>query len=204
MKHTLLTVSLLSAAAALSAATSINSTPNSSGLVYERIGAGYVRNDVFSGFTLAGAAFVNDSILVGGSYTNLDGRKSYSNTSGELSRFNLSYVVNVGSGDIIFTGSYGQGHMYNSAEVYVADEMTFGISYRQLIIEDLEFLVGVNRVSSKSLDAVTLDYLDVDGTAFNLALRYNISRQFDVTAAYTLQKESLGGNTLNLSVGYNF
>lgn len=204
MKHTLLTVSLLSAAAALSAAGSVNATPNPSGLVYERIGAGYVRNDVFTGFTLTGAAFVNEAILVGGSYTNLDGRKSYKNTSGELSRFNLSYVVNVGSGDVVFTGGYGQGHLYNSAQVYVADEMTFGISYRRQIVEDFEFLVGVNRVSSKSLDVVTLEYIDVDGTAFNLSLRYNISRQFDVTAAYSMQKESLGGNTLNISLGYNF
>jgi hypothetical protein len=204
MKHPLLTVSLLSAAAVLSAAPSLKNTPNSSGLVYERIGAGYVQNDVFAGFTLSGAAFVNDSILVGGSYTNLDGRKGYKSTSGELSRFNLGYVVNVGPGDIIFGASYGQGHMYNNAEVYVADEMTFGVSYRQAIVEDFEFLLGVNRVSSKSLDAITLQYQDVDGTAFNLSLRYNFTRQLDLTAGYALQKQSLGGNTFNVSLGYNF
>lgn len=206
MKNTLLTVSLLSAAAALSAASGANSTPNPSGLVYERIGAGYVRNSVFSGFALSGAAFVNESLLIGGSYTNMDGRKDYKDTSGELARFNLNYVLYTGAGDVIIGASYGQGNMYSDNEVVVADEMAFGVSYRQAIVDDLEFTVGYQRVSSKAgyVDAFSLNAQDVDGSAFTLALRYNITRQFDVTATYTLQKESLGGNTLNLSAGYNF
>ncbi len=206
MKHTLLTASLLSAAAALSAASSLKSTPNPSGLVYERIGAGYVQNDVFSGFTLSGAAFVNESLLVGGSYSNIDGRKDYADTSGELSRFNLNYVLFTGAGDVIIGASYGQGNMYSDSEVVVADEMAFGISYRQAIIEELEFVVGYQRISSKAgyVDAFSLNAQDVDGSAFNFALRFNINRQFDLTASYTLQKDSLGGNTLNLSAGYNF
>ncbi len=206
MKHTLLTVSLLSAAAAVSAASSVNSTPNPSGLVYERIGAGYVKNDVFSGCNLSGWAFFNDSLLIGGSYSNIDGRKDYKDTSGELSRFNLNYVLFTGTGDVIIGASYGQGNMYSDAEVVVADEMAFGISYRQAIIDELEFMVGYQRISSKAgyVDAFNLNAQDVDGSAFNLALRYNITRQFDVTASYTLQKESLGGNTLSLSAGYNF
>ena len=206
MKNTLMTVSLLSAAAALSAAGSTNSTPNPSGLVYERIGAGYVQNEVFSGFTLSGAAFVNESLLIGGSYSNIDGRKGYADTSGELSRFNLSYVLYVGAGDIIFGTSYGQGNMYSDSEVVVADEMIFGITYRQAINENFEFSLGFNRVSSKAgyVGISGFDAQDVDGSAFNLAVRCNITREFDVTAAYTLQKDSLGGNTLNLSVGYNF
>ena len=206
MKHTLLTTSLLAAAASLSAATSLNSTPNPSGLVYERIGVGYVQNKVFSGFNLSGAAFVNESILVGGSYSNIDGRKNYKDTSGELSQFNLSYVLFTGAGDVIFGTSYGQGNMYSDNKVVVADEMTFGISYRQALVENLEFIVGYQRIASKAgyIDSVALDAQDVSGSAFSLSLRCNVTRQLDLTASYTLQKESLGGNTLNLSAGYNF
>lgn len=211
MKHTLLTASLLSAAAALSAAYPGNSTPNESGLVYERVALGYVQNDVFKGVTLSGAAFVNENILIGGSYSDIDGRKDYHGVNGELSRFNLGYVFFVGTGDIQVSASYGQGNMYGPGAVVVADETTFGISYRQQIVENLEFSVGYARVNSTQGGLVDLGggsvgfaAADVDGDLFNLSLRLNLSRQFDITATYGFQKEELGGDTINISVGYNF
>jgi hypothetical protein len=211
MKNTLLTVSLLSAAAALSAASSVNSTPNPSGLVYERIALGYAQNDIFSGVTLSGAAFLGEGLLVGGSYSDIEGRKGYDGVSGELSRFNVGYVFFVGTGDLQVSASYGQGNMYGPGALVVADETVFGISYRQQIVESLEFSIGYARVSSTQgalVDvgggSVGFAAQKVNGDLFTFALRYNINRQFDVTASYGFQKDNLGGDTLNLSVGYNF
>ncbi len=169
-----------------------------------------MQNDIFDGVTLSGAAFLNEGLLVGGSYSDIDGRKDFKGVSGKLSRFSLGYVFFVGSGDIQLNASYGQGNMYGSGAVVAADETVFGISYRQQLVEGLEFSLGYSRVDTTQGALVdvggTNEFFsqEVDGNLFNITLRYNFSRQFDITASYGFQKDSLGGDTLNISVGYNF
>lgn len=213
MKHTYLTIPVLLAAAALSAQSAGNSaagTPNPSGLVYERIGVGYVQNDAYDGIHLSGSAILGDALLVGGSYSDIEGRKLFSGVSGDYSRFQLGYVFYVGTGDVIVTAGYGQGNMYNDLAVVVQDEFAFGIAYRQAIGAGFEFTVGYTRVETTLAglyDDGTLfgaDASDENANVFILGLRYNLSREFDVTANYSFQDEDVGGDLLSVSAGYNF
>ena len=211
MMKNILTLTLLTSASALCAANAAARTPNPSGLVYDRVGIGYVQNDAYDGIQLSGAAILGEGFLVGGSYSNIDGRKDFAGVDGEYSRFHIGYVFYVGAGDIIVTAGYGQGNMYGDAAVVVQDEMALGIAYRQAIAAGLEFSVGYSRIDSTVAAVVDLgggiiglDALEEDANVFTLGLRYNFSRQFDLTATYSFQKDEVGGDMLAISAGYNF
>lgn len=210
IKNTL-TLAFLTTASALCAANTASGTPNPSGLVYDRVGVGYVQNDAYDGIQVLGTAVLGEGLLVGGSYSNIDGRKDFSGVDGEYSRFQLGYVFYVGAGDIIVTAGYGQGNMYGDDAVVVQDELAFGIAYRQAIAAGLEFSVGYTRIDTTVAGVVDLgggiiglDAADEDANVFTLGLRYNFSRQFDLTATYSFQKDEVGGDLLSISAGYNF
>ena len=69
MKNTLLTVSLLSAAAALSA-----QSAGSPKMSYDFIRAGYVQGEEIKGIAVSGTALLGEHVLIGGSYQDLTAR----------------------------------------------------------------------------------------------------------------------------------
>jgi len=195
MKHTPILLLTLVAASA-SAADGLGS-----GLNYNRLGLGYESNDSIKSIVVSGEAKLGEYILVGGSYSDVDGKGVYDGAGGYISRFGLGVVFSAGPGDVILRASYGQGNLTDGISLGVADERSFGISYRTAIGAGFEGELGYARVRTRMVGDWLLESND---NVFKATLRYNLSRNFDLSLAYSLQDDIVGGNNLGLSVGYSF
>lgn len=195
MKHTPILLLTLVAASA-SAADGLGS-----GLNYNRLGLGYESNDSIKSIVVSGEAKLGEYVLVGGSYSDVDGKGVYDGAGGYISRFGLGVVFSAGAGDVILRASYGQGNLTDGISLGVADERSFGISYRTAIGSGFEGELGYARVRTRMVG----DWLvESNDNVFKATLRYNISKNFDVSLAYSFQDDLVGGNNLGLSVGYSF
>jgi hypothetical protein len=194
MKHTPILLTLVAASA--SAADGLGS-----GLNYNRLGLGYESNDSIKSIVVSGEAKLGEYILVGGSYSDVDGKGVYDGAGGYISRFGLGVVFSAGPGDVILRASYGQGNLTDGISLGVADERSFGISYRTAIGAGFEGELGYARVRTRMVGDWLLESND---NVFKATLRYNLSRNFDLSLAYSLQDDIVGGNNLGLSVGYSF
>jgi hypothetical protein len=195
MKHTPILLLTLVAASA-SAADGLGS-----GLNYNRLGLGYESNDSIKSIVVSGEAKLGEYILVGGSYSDVDGKGVYDGAGGYISRFGLGVVFNAGPGDVIFRASYGQGNLTDGISLGVADERSFAISYRTAIGAGFEGELGYARVRTRMVGDWLLESND---NVFKATLRYNLSKNFDVSLAYSLQDDIVGGNNFGLSAGYSF
>jgi len=195
MKHTPILLLTLVAASA-SAADGLGS-----GLNYNRLGLGYESNDSIKSIVVSGEAKLGEYILVGGSYSDVDGKGVYDGAGGYISRFGLGVVFSAGPGDVILRASYGQGNLTDGISLGVADERSFGISYRTAIGAGFEGELGYARVRTRMVGDWLLESND---NVFKATLRYNLSKNFDLSLAYSLQDDIVGGNNLGLSVGYSF
>jgi hypothetical protein len=207
MKHTLLTVSLLSAAAALSA-----QSAGSPKMSYDFIRAGYVQAEEIKGFGISGSALLGDHVLIGGSYQDLTAR-NLDDVDGEATTFNLGARFGVGSGDIIIGASYGQlqgaGFDGLTAVVVAANVTSLGITYRHSFNETWEAFVSYERVRTEyaagTYDLDTGDALvgaaSQSDNLFGLAVRCNVTKEIDVTLGYAWID---GNGAFSLSAGYNF
>ncbi len=207
MKHTLLTVSLLSAAAALSA-----QGLGSPKMSYDFIRAGYVQSDEVKGLGISGTALLGDHVLVGGSYQDLTAR-NLDDVDGEATTFHLGARFGVGSGDGIVGASYGQlqraGLDGGNAVAVAANVTSLGITYRHSFNETWEAFVRYDRVRteyaagsydlSTGLAAVAAD--SQSDNQFGVAIRCNVTKEIDVTAGYSWID---GEGAWSLSAGYNF
>ena len=195
MKHTPILLLTLVAASA-SAAPAIGS-----GLNYNRIGLGYESNDSLKSLVISGEAKLGDFILVGGSYSDVDGKGYYDGTSGYISRFGLGAVFSAGPGDIILRASYGQGNLSSDLYLGVADERSFGVSYRAELGGGFEGEVGYARVRTRMVG----DFLLISNdNVFKASVRYNFTKNFDVSLAYAFQDKLVGGDNFGISAGYSF
>ena len=172
-----------------------------SGLNYNRLGLGYESNDSIKSIVVSGEAKLGEYVLVGGSYSDVDGKGIYDGAGGYISRFGLGVVFSAGAGDVILRASYGQGNLTDGIDLGVADERSFGISYRTAIGSGFEGELGYARVRTRMVGDWLLESND---NVFKATLRYNLSRNFDLSLAYSLQDDIVGGNNLGLSVGYSF
>jgi hypothetical protein len=195
MKHTPILLLTLVAASA-SAADGLGS-----GLNYNRLGLGYESNDSIKSIVVSGEAKLGEYVLVGGSYSDVDGKGVYDGAGGYISRFGLGVVFNAGPGDVILRASYGQGNLTDGIDLGVADERSFGISYRTAIGAGFEGELGYARVRTRMVGDWLLESND---NVFKATLRYNFSKNFDVSLAYSLQDDIVGGNNFGLSAGYSF
>jgi hypothetical protein len=195
MKHTPILLLTLVAASA-SAADGLGS-----GLNYNRLGLGYESNDSIKSIVVSGEAKLGEYVLVGGSYSDVDGKGVYDGAGGYISRFGLGVVFSAGPGDVILRASYGQGNLTDGIDLGVADERSFGISYRTAIGAGFEGELGYARVRTRMVGDWLLESND---NVFKATLRYNLSKNFDLSLAYSLQDDIVGGNNLGLSVGYSF
>ena len=207
MKNTLLTVSLLSAAAALSA--QVVDSPKMS---YDFIRAGYVQGEEIKGLGISGTALLGEHVLIGGSYQDLTAR-NLDDVDGEANSVNLGARFGVGSGDIIISASYGQlqagGTDAGTAVVLAANVTSLGVAYRHSFNEMWEGFVSYDRVRTEyAAGSVDLDtgaaYVGAASQSdnqFGVALRCNVNAQFDVTASYSWID---GDGALSISAGYNF
>ena len=195
MKHTPILLLTLVAASA-SAADGLGS-----GLNYNRLGLGYESNDSIKSIVVSGEAKLGEYVLVGGSYSDVDGKGIYDGAGGYISRFGLGVVFSAGPGDLILRASYGQGNLTDGISLGVADERSFGISYRTVLGGGFEGELGYARVRTRMVGDWLLESND---NVFKATLRYNISKNFDVSLAYSFQDDLVGGNNFGLSAGYSF
>ena len=199
MKHTPKILLLTLVAASASAAV------GGSGLNYDRLGVGYESDDALKSLVISGEAKLGDHVLVGGSYSDVDGKGLLDGTSGNIARFSLGAVFNAGPGDLILRASYGQGHLTDGVDIAVADERSFGVSYRAELGAGFEGEVGYSRVRTRIPFVLAgLQLFTSNDDVFAASVRYNITKNFDVKLAYSFQSKEVGGDKLGVSVGYSF
>jgi hypothetical protein len=202
MKHTpilLLTLVAASASAAVDLGNELN---------YNRIGVGYESNDLLKSFVVSGEAKLGEYVLVGGSYSDASGKGDNDGYDGNIVRFGLGAVFTAGPGDLIFRASYGQGNIatndFDSAGV--ADESSFGLSYRAAIGAGFEGELGYARVRTRMVGYNNVDIAAgiLNDNVFRVTLRHNITNNFDIRLTYLFQDDFIGGDTFGLSAGYSF
>jgi hypothetical protein len=206
MKNTLLTVSLLSAAAAASAQSA------SPAMSYDFVRVGFAQEKFLDGLTVSGSALLGDHIIVGGEYRDLNGRGF--NGGGEGTAFNLGARFGVGYGDIIISASYGQ--LQGSAVdedgdigVLAGNQTTLSVTYRHSFNETWEAFIGVSNIRTEAAagsfnfdtEEFALGAGSSSDNAVSIAVRCNLSKEFDITASNAWVD---GDATWSLSVGYNF
>ena len=195
MKHTPILLLTLVAASASAAPVA------GSGLNYNRLGVGYESNDMLKSVVISGEAKLGDNILIGGSYSDVDGKGYYDGTSGNISRFGIGAAFSAGPGDIILRASYGQGNLSSNTYLGVADERSYGISYRAELGGGFEGELGYARVRTRMVG----DFVIVSNdNVFKASVRYNFTKNLDLSLAYSFQDQVVGGDNFGLSVGYSF
>ena len=205
MKHTPILLLPLLAAAASAAPV------GGSGLNYNRVSVGYLANDVMKGFSVGGTAeLANSGVLVSGSYSDVDGKGDLVGLGGYMTGFGLAYKFNVGSGDLAVGLGYQQGQFGASDAFAIAEQTSLGLQYRQALGSNFEFTVGYQRVRTNIGALVAVGGIVYGDTAsesdniFNVGLRYNLSKNIDLSLTYAFTGESAGGDALGLSVGFSF
>jgi hypothetical protein len=197
MKHTpILLLTLIAASASAAPGTG-------SGLNYNRLGVGYESDDALKSIVISGEAKLGEYVLVGGSYSDVDGKGLLDGTSGNIARFSLGVVFNAGPGDVIVRASYGQGNLTDGVDIAVADERSLGVSYRAELGAGFEGELGYARVRTR-IPFIGLGLFTSNDDVFSTSVRYNISKNFDVKLTYAFQSDDVGGNKVGLSAGYSF
>ena len=205
MKHTPILLLTLVAASA-SAADGLGS-----GLNYNRVSVGYLASDAMKGFTVGGTAeLANSGVLISGSYSDVDGKGDLTGLGGYMTGFGLAYKFTVGAGDLAVGLGYQQGQFGASNAFAVAEQTSLGLQYRQALGSNVEFSVGYQRVRTNIGGLVAVggvifgDVASENDNIFNVGLRYNLSKNLDLSLTYAFTGESAGGDALGLSVGYSF
>ena len=205
MKHTpILLLTLLAASASAAPGTG-------SGLNYNRVEVGYVTSDSLKGFNVSATAeLANSGVLVSGSYADVDGKGDIAGFGGYMTGFGLAYKFNVGAGDLAVGLGYQQGQFGASNGFAVAEQTSLGLQYRQALGSNAEFSIGYQRVRT-NLGALVVVGGFIQGAVasendniFNVGLRYNLTKNFDLSLTYAFTGESAGGDAFGLSVGYSF
>ena len=197
MKHTPILLLTLVAASASAAAGA------GSGLNYNRLGVGYESDDALKSLVISGEAKLGEYLLVGGSYSDVDGKGLLDGTSGNIARFSLGAAFNAGPGDVILRASYGQGNLTDGVDIAVADERSFGVSYRAELGAGFEGEVGYARVRTR-IPFVGIGLFTSNDDVFSASVRYNVTKNFDVKLSYAFQSDDVGGNKFGISAGYSF
>ena len=205
MMKNILTLTFLTSASAVFG----QSSPKMS---YDMIRVGYSQSEEIKGWGVNASALLGDSLIVSGVYQDLTAR-NLDDVDGKATGFGLGYRFGVGSGDIILNASYsqlqGSGFDGGAAVGIAADFTSYGISYRHSFSQEIEAFISYNRqrleYGAGAIDLATGTAVGVGDTisddVFAVALRYNFSKQFDVTAGYSWVD---GDGAWAVSAGYNF
>ena len=205
MKHTpILLLTLIAASASAAPGTG-------SGLNYNRVSVGYLSSDAMKGFSVGGTAeLANSGVLISGSYSDVDGKGDLTGLGGYMTGFGLAYKFNVGAGDLAVGLGYQQGQFGASNAFAVAEQTSLGLQYRQALGSNAEFSVGYQRVRTNIGALVAVggvifgDVASENDNIFNVGLRYNLSKNLDLSLTYAFTGTSAGGDALGISAGYSF
>ena len=200
MKHTpILLLTLVAASASAAVGNELN---------YNRVGLGYESNDLLKSVVVSGEAKLGDYVLVGGSYSDVTGKGDNDGYDGNIVRFGLGAVFTAGPGDLIFRASYGQGNIATDDFVSagVADERSYGLSYRANIGAGFEGELGYSRVRTRMAGYNNVDIAAgiLSDNVFKVTLRHNFTKNLDIRVTYLFQDDFIGGDTFGVSAGYSF
>ena len=215
MKHIIPTLTLTTLAAA--SAMAQTAAVKGNGLTYDRLSVGYGQTDTTKGLSGSFTALLGDTVVVGGTYSDLDGRKDFDGVSGNGNSFLVGAKFSVGPGDLIVSYAYTQLQLsgfddtLGLAAALAGDTDTFGLTYRYALNSTIELSAGVSRVSGDAAflvvdysvapaEVALADTVDFSDTTYSLGIRFNVTKQFDISAGYTFADE----NGWTLSAGYNF
>jgi hypothetical protein len=170
-----------------------------------------VTSDAIKGFNVSATAEpANSGVLVSGSYADVDGKGDISGFGGYMTGFGLAYKFNVGAGDLAVGLGYQQGQFGASNGFAVAEQTTLGLQYRQALGSSAEFSVGYQRARTNIGALVAVGGI-INGAVgsendniFNVGLRYNLTKNFDLSLTYAFTGTSAGGDALGISAGYSF
>mgnify|MGYP003784498189 FL=1 len=212
MNTPLLTVALLSAAAALSAqsAASPKMSYDSIRVTHDGKLSGGTESGKLTGLGVSGSVLFGEHIVVGAAWRDFNSENSL---EGDIKSLSLGYRLGVGSGDIIVGASYGQakgeGYSGSTALIIDADIMALNLTYRHAFSSSFEGFVSYSRVRTElAAGSYNLNTLAAVGASttlsdnvFGLALRYNLTRALDVTVGYNWTGSD---GAVSVSAGYNF
>ncbi len=209
MKHIIPTLTLTTLAAA--SAMAQTAAVKGNGLTYDRLSGGFSQNDTFQGLNGSFTALLGNAVVIGGSYSDLKGRKDFADVDGNGNAFLLGAKFSVGPGDLIVSYAYTQlqlsGVEGGLAAGLNGDTDTFGLTYRYALNSTVEFSAGVARTSGDASfgvidagDVIIADTLDYSDTTYSLGVRFNFTKELDLTVNYTFADE----NTFSASVGFSF
>ena len=155
-------------------AAAASAAPGDVGLNYNRVSVGYLASDAMKGFSVGGTAELANSGVL------ISG--SYSDVDGK--------------GDLDGLGGYmtgfGLAYKFNVG----SGDLAVGLGY-QRVRTNIGGLVAVGGV-------IFGDVASENDNIFNVGLRYNLSKNLDLSLTYAFTGESAGGDALGLSVGYSF
>jgi hypothetical protein len=192
---------LLAAISTVAAPASARHFDLGSELNYNRIGVGYESDDFLNSMVISGEAKLGSTLLVGGSYSDVTGKRDYDGFTGNIARFGLGAVITAGPGDLILRASYGQGNLRSNVELGVADERSFGISYRASLGNGFEGTLGYARVRTRMVG----DWVEISNdNVIRASIRYNFSQKLDLTLTYASQSKDVGGDSFGASLGFSF
>jgi hypothetical protein len=187
-----------------------------SSLNYNRVAVGYSSDDSLKGYNVTASALLGGAVIVSGIYDDVDAKGDAAGLNGKLSGFGLAYKFNVGPGDLAIGYAYKTGTIYGDFDNYSAsglasaEQKGFSINYRQAINNQIEFSVGYSRLDTligliaTNGSIVGADSIDSTTNSYNIGLRYNITKNLDLSLNYAFQNENAGGDKFGVSVGYNF
>lgn len=203
MKHTPVLILTLVAAAA--------SAAPASGLNYNRASVGYVTSDSVKGYNVGATAELGHSgVLISGVYADIKGKGDLTGFSGYETGASLAYKFNVGPGDLAVGVSYLQGQFGAVNGFAVGEQTGVSLQYRQAINDLFEVTAGYQRVRT-NLGALAVVGGYVSGAVassndniFNVGVRYNITKELDLSLTYAFASNNAGGDAFGVSVGYSF
>lgn len=214
MKHTTSILTLTALAAAASAQTTPAYGAKKTGLNYDRVSVGYSQNDSVKGYNVGFTAGFGDHLIVAGNYSDLSSRNLPVSIDGKGDSVGLGLKFTAGPGDIILSYSYAQVQLGGSlgTDVFLgaADGGVYGLNYRAALNSTVEINVGVSRSNVSGVvlaydltppATVTTEVLSQESTDYNLGFRFNVTKQFDISAGYTYSSDNKGWN---VSAGFNF
>jgi hypothetical protein len=209
MNTPLLTVTLLSAAAALSAqsAASPQMSYDFIRITHDGKLSGGTESGKLTGLGVSGSVLFGEHIVVGAAWRDFNSENSL---EGDIKSLSLGYRLGVGSGDIIVGASYGQAEGNGSPPIVIdAEIMALNLTYRHAFSSSFEGFVSYSRVRTElAAGSYNLNTLAAVGASttlsdnvFGLALRYNLTRALDVTVGYNWTGSD---GAVSVSAGYNF
>ena len=198
MKHIIPTLALITLVAASAVAQVAGAKKNA--LSYDRVGVSWSQNDLLDGFGINGTALLGDYLLVSGSYSDFDSRSWAFSGSATGNTVGIGARIPVGPGDVIVSYQYIQiqlgGFDTSSGDPIIGagDGDTWNVSYRAAVGGNFELSAGIGSTNTSSLvllydlgaDTVDAAFERVSDTPINLGVRYNFSKNFDVSLGYVI------------------